>query len=70
MPIRRGRGRDAREQQHLTNYIRALVTQGTRSEWIDKRAEDYTPDCDGPCPVPLPKGYPCPCAEWTAYQSL
>jgi hypothetical protein len=59
-----------RERAMMVNYIRAMVAQGTRSEWIDKRAEEYRVECDGPCPVPLPKGYPCPCSDWERYQAL
>lgn len=70
MPIRKSRGRDAREHQLILNAVPLYVAQGTRSEWVDARADDYEPDCSGPCPDPLPKGYPCPCAEWAAYQAL
>lgn len=70
MPVRRKRDPQADSFKHMANYVRALVVQGTRSEWVDARADDYTPDCSGPCPAPLPKGYPCACADWAAYQAL
>lgn len=62
--------RAGREQALMVNYISAMVAQGTRSKWIDERAEEYKPDCFGSCPGPLPKGYPCPCSDWERYQSL
>ena len=61
---------EARENAMMVNYIHAMVAQGTRSEWIDQRADDYTPDCPSPCKTPLPRGYPCACADWEKYQAL